>query len=64
LLPTRGRPGNATGPRERWPPGLALFAAFAAAEKTLHANPGRHVAIPAFEMESSERFFLRHLAAT
>lgn len=41
--------------------GLALFAAFASREKTLHANPGRHVGIPAFELESSERFFTRHL---
>jgi dienelactone hydrolase len=45
-------------PRE-W--GLALFGAFASREKTLHANPGRHVGVPAFEMESSERFFTRHL---
>ncbi len=41
--------------------GLALFDAFASKEKTLHANPGRHVAVPAFERESSERFFTRHL---
>ncbi len=42
-------------------PGLALFGAFASGEKTLHANPGRHTAVPAFELDSSARFFLRHL---
>ena len=41
--------------------GLALFDAIASPEKTLHANPGRHVGVPAFELESSERFFFRHL---
>jgi len=45
-------------PRES---GLALFDAFASAEKTLHANPGRHQGVPAFEMDSAERFFARHL---
>ena len=45
-------------PREE---GLALFDAFASREKTLHANPGRHVGVPAFELESAERFFTRHL---
>jgi len=45
-------------PREA---GLALFDALASGEKTLHANPGRHAGVPAFEMESSERFFTRHL---
>lgn len=45
-------------PRES---GLALFDAFAAGEKTLHANPGRQVGVPAFEPESSARFFARHL---
>jgi hypothetical protein len=43
--------------------GLALFGAFASQEKTLRANPGRHHAVPRFEVESSERFFRRHLAA-
>jgi hypothetical protein len=42
--------------------GLALFDAFASQEKTLHANSGRHVAVPRFEVDSAERFFLRHLA--
>jgi hypothetical protein len=41
--------------------GLALFNAFASREKTLHANPGRHASVPAFELESSLRFFTRHL---
>lgn len=40
---------------------LALFDAFASAEKTLHANPGRHGEIPAFELDSTLRFFARHL---
>jgi pimeloyl-ACP methyl ester carboxylesterase len=43
--------------------GLALFDAFASREKTLHVNPGRHTGVPAFELESSERFFHRHLVA-
>lgn len=42
--------------------GLALFDAFASHEKTLHANSGRHIAVPRFEVDSAERFFLRHLA--
>jgi hypothetical protein len=41
--------------------GLALFDAFASREKALHANPGRHADVPAFELESSERFFTRHV---
>ncbi len=44
-------------PRES---GLALFDAFASREKTLHANPGRHAEVPAFEVDSSQRFFARH----
>ncbi|MEU6807548.1 alpha/beta fold hydrolase [Streptomyces sp. NPDC046831] len=40
---------------------LALFDAFASAEKTLHANPGRHGELPAFELDSALRFFARHL---
>jgi pimeloyl-ACP methyl ester carboxylesterase len=42
--------------------GLALFDAIASKEKTLHASPGRHAEVPAFEVDSSERFFGRHLA--
>ncbi|MEV1026807.1 alpha/beta hydrolase [Streptomyces sp. NPDC050264] len=41
--------------------GLALFDAFASAEKTLHANPGGHQEVPAFELDSTLRFFTRHL---
>jgi dienelactone hydrolase len=40
---------------------LALFDALASAEKTLHANPGKHVEVPAFELDSTLRFFTRHL---
>jgi pimeloyl-ACP methyl ester carboxylesterase len=45
-------------PREE---SLALFDAFASADKTLHANPGGHLAVPALELESAARFFTRHL---
>ena len=40
---------------------LALFDAFASAEKTLHANPGLHGDLPGFELDSALRFFARHL---
>jgi dienelactone hydrolase len=40
---------------------LALFDALASAEKSLHANTGRHIDVPRFEVDSSERFFARHL---
>ncbi|RRR86129.1 dienelactone hydrolase family protein [Streptomyces sp. RP5T] len=43
------------------PQSLALFDAFASTEKTLHANPGRHGEVPAFETDSTVRFFARHL---
>ncbi|MER5530401.1 alpha/beta hydrolase [Streptomyces sp. NPDC002677] len=46
-------------PREQC---LALFDAFASTEKTLHANPGKHGDLPAFEQDSTLRFFSRHLA--
>ncbi|MEU4966654.1 dienelactone hydrolase family protein [Streptomyces smyrnaeus] len=45
-------------PREQ---SLALFDALASTEKTLHANPGKHGEIPGFELESTLRFFARHL---
>ncbi|MFE9331339.1 dienelactone hydrolase family protein [Streptomyces sp. NPDC006925] len=45
-------------PREQC---LALFDALGSAEKTLHANPGAHADIPAFEVDSALRFFARHL---
>jgi dienelactone hydrolase len=41
--------------------GLALFDAFGSAEKTLHANPGKHADLPRFETDDSLRFFVRHL---
>jgi dienelactone hydrolase len=41
--------------------GLALFDAFASREKTLHANSGRHMDLPRFELDTSARFFARHL---
>jgi dienelactone hydrolase len=40
---------------------LALFDALASSEKTLHANPGGHGEMPGFEMDSTVRFFARHL---
>jgi dienelactone hydrolase len=49
---------DAVAPRET---GRALFDAFASKEKTMHINPGAHVAIPNFEGASWERFFVRHL---
>lgn len=45
-------------PREQ---SLALFDAFGSAEKALHAHPGRHMDVPAFEMDHHLRFFGRHL---
>jgi dienelactone hydrolase len=47
-------------PREQ---GLALFDAFGSAEKTLHANPGKHMELPGFELDSTLRFFARHLGS-
>ena len=41
--------------------GLALFDAFASAEKSLHVNAGRHKDLPRFEADSAVRFFERHL---
>jgi dienelactone hydrolase len=45
-------------PREQ---SLALFDALGSAEKTLHANPGKHGDLPRFEWDDSLRFFARHL---
>lgn len=42
--------------------GLALFDAFGSEEKTLHANPGGHGDVPAFERDSATQFLVRHLA--
>src|SRR3984885_12218746 len=43
--------------------GRALFDALASAEKTLHANPGKHGELPSSETDSSLRFFARHLSS-
>ncbi|MFD0526602.1 dienelactone hydrolase family protein [Kitasatospora arboriphila] len=40
---------------------LALFDALGSVEKTLHANPGRHSEVPDYELDSTLRFFARHL---
>ncbi|MGY0020867.1 dienelactone hydrolase family protein [Streptomyces sp. YJ-C3] len=40
---------------------LRLFDAFASAEKTLHAHPGKHGDLPECETDSAVRFFRRHL---
>jgi len=42
---------------------LALFDALGSADKTLHANPGRHGDLPSSETGSSLRFFARHLGS-
>ena len=42
--------------------GLALFDAIGSSEKTMHINPGGHVATPLFERDHYELFFTRHLA--
>ena len=44
--------------------GLALFDALGSAEKTLHANPGKHAEMPDAEVDSALRFFARHLTDT
>ncbi|MFJ6790970.1 dienelactone hydrolase family protein [Streptomyces angustmyceticus] len=40
---------------------LTLFDALASTEKTLHAHPGKHGEIPEHELDSTLRFFTRHL---
>jgi dienelactone hydrolase len=52
---------DAVAPREA---GIALFNAFASAQKTMHVNPGGHMDIPDFEAASWECFFVRHLGTT
>ncbi|WP_240776830.1 dienelactone hydrolase family protein [Nonomuraea basaltis] len=39
---------------------LALFDALGSSDKTLHANPGDHGEIPAYETDDALRFFARH----
>ncbi|MEU4767384.1 alpha/beta hydrolase [Actinosynnema sp. NPDC023794] len=42
---------------------MKLFDALGSAQKTLHANPGGHFRVPSFEIDSSIRFFARHLGS-
>ena len=42
--------------------GIGLFDAIGSAEKTMHVNPGGHVATPLFERDAYDAFFRRHLA--
>jgi dienelactone hydrolase len=42
---------------------LTLFDTIASTDKTMHVNPGPHIAVPAEEIASSERFFAKHLGA-
>jgi hypothetical protein len=42
---------------------LTLFVALGSAGKALHANPGSHFEVPDFEIDSSIRFFARHLGS-
>ena len=41
--------------------GIALFDALGSAEKSMHINPGGHVAIPNFEGGHWQAFFVRHM---
>jgi hypothetical protein len=50
--------GDTQVPRDH---ALALFDALGSTDKTVHANPGDHGGIPAFETDNSLRFFARHL---
>jgi alpha-beta hydrolase superfamily lysophospholipase len=40
---------------------LKLFSEIGSKKKTLHANPGRHVEVPAFEVEASVEYLERNL---
>lgn len=42
---------------------LTLFDTLASPDKTMHVNPGAHSAVPAEEIDASERFFAKHLGA-
>jgi dienelactone hydrolase len=42
--------------------GLGLFRAFGSSTKTMHINPGKHIAIPPFEVDEYELFLVRHLS--
>jgi len=41
---------------------LELFDALGTAKKTLHANPGKHAAVPAFEIEDAVHYLATQLA--
>ena len=41
--------------------GLDLWDALGSTDKTLHVNPGGHVAVPLTERRAAEEFFARHL---
>lgn len=41
--------------------GLDLFDALGSKDKTMHINPGGHVAMPLFERDAFDAFFRRHL---
>ncbi|MGH9044632.1 MAG: alpha/beta hydrolase [Acidimicrobiales bacterium] len=43
---------------------FSLFDVIASREKTMHVNPGGHLAAPYFEREAIEAFFLRNVRAT
>jgi hypothetical protein len=38
-----------------------VFDTFPSREQTPPANPGHHLGVPGFELDSSERFFTGHL---
>lgn len=42
---------------------LTLFDTLGTKDKTMHVNPGPHVAVPAAEIQASEDFFAKHLGA-
>ena len=42
---------------------LALFDTLGSTQKTMHANPGPHQAVPPAEFKASEEFFAEHLGA-
>jgi len=43
--------------------GLALFDLLGSRHKTLHANPGGHLQIPAAEVSQAAQFLRQHLSA-
>lgn len=42
---------------------LALFDTLGTKDKTMHVNPGPHIAVPAHEIQASEDFFAKYLGA-